>query len=1785
MKKTTRTLALACALTGGIVAVSQLPRVIHPQASGPAPTGTMPATTPSGVSPESATTSRDLPAADGPGAASADAPMSAPVPVNDTGRSLFADLGSLAKDRRISLPVAGGELAGRVNYVNRYPNGAIAAGGVLEDGSGTFEIAQEPWGYRGLILQPGLRIGHAYAGNGGELTVSREPIGNLVCDPMPKPDDQPAASPDTMGEGVAASAIYNGGESVGILSDPVPILHSRPSAVPVIYLDLDGQVVEGTSWAGGGRIVAKSHNLSAATMTDMWKRVAEDYAPFDVNVTTDLQAYLKAPQGRRVRCIVSQNGPNSGSAGGVAYGSFTWSGDTPCWAYYTGKTGAEVISHEVGHTLGLGHDGADPTKDDYYGGYGSGETGWAPIMGVSYYKELTQWSKGDYPGADNLQDDITIISGKTPVRADDHSAFASDATPLMIDGSGNVSASGVIQSRDDVDAFIFTTGGGSVTLNFNRFETGPNLDIDARLYDSTGALVASSNPYGDLDASITATLTAGVYTVTVDGVGQDTWTTSGYDDYDSLGQFTITGTVPFPGWRFRVAVSSLAGTKAGTVAPGSGSAYSITGGNTGTAFAIDATTGALSVATPSALAGQRVFNLTVAYTAGGSPVTATVPVTIAPDRGLKRDVWTGITGTTVANLTSNAAYPNSPASTGPIEIFETPLNIAENYGQRVTGYLIPPTTGSYNFWVASDDSSELWLSTDENPSNRVKIASVSGSTGSRVWTKYPSQASAAIALVGGQRYFIEAIMKEGAGNDNLAVAWQGPGIAQAVIPNSSLEYPGARPNRAPVLTNSTFRVVENATTGTTVGTLLASDSEAGSSLTYSITAGNTGSAFALNASTGVLTVNGALSFAALPEYTLTIQATDPGGLSSTADIIVDVLPLAVKRQVWTGVTGTAVTNLTSLAAYPNSPNTTDYRTIFESPVNSGDNYGQRLSGYLRAPDSGTYTFWIASDDTSELWLSTDSNPANKVKIASVTGYTGSRVWTTYASQKSAAITLEGGKFYYIEALHKEGTGGDNLAVSWSGPDFGQSMLGAPFVTQQTYNHGGPMLDDKTVTATDLSTTVTTLEAKDWSDPGTTLTYSITAGNVDGAFAINPATGTITAAVSPLPLGTRALTVNVSDNGPTPLSDTANITVTVQRAVLKRELWTGLEGGTIVELTGSSAYAGTPNVTDYLASADFNGYGDNYGDRISGWFTPTASGSYFFYVASDDASELWLSSNSDPANKVKLASVSGYTGVKQWTAQAGQKSSAVSLVAGRSYYLEVLHKEGGGGDHVAVGWQPAAGGSITDLPAAQLDVTNPNAAPVAVNDSPSVNEGTPTGIAVLANDSDANAGPVALSITGVGTPSHGTAVISGSSIVYTPAAGYYGSDSFGYTISDGDLSATATVNVTVNDTSSAHDLAGAGLARTNAGGAAGGSRVLADGSWELNATATGLAGTSGSYGFESAAQGGHFDVVLRLKSLAGPSGARAGLMLREGTGTGDRFVAAGITETGSFFWSARSTTGGSVSEAIVSTPLPVLPDAWVMLRRAGDKVRVHVSTDGSSYQEVGVLTLATLGSSVNLGPFAASGSASVGARAVVSGYSVDFVLPASAFAWWQLDENTGTTSYDAFGVRDLTLANGAAWTSTPRNSGTSFDGTDDYLNLGSTDVSGNWSAAMWVKRTGAKTSAALLSSSAAALKLEQWNNTHKVGITRYGVADYSFNYVTPLDTWVHLVFVGTSTQTKLYVNGSLTDTLATGISLPMGNIGRKASGADYLQAQLDDLILFNGALTDVEVSALYAEMQP
>ncbi len=363
-------------------------------------------------------------------------------------------------------------------------------------------------------------------------------------------------------------------------------LHSKPGATKIIYLDFDGHVITGTAWNSGAassysakpfdtdNTPASFSSTELSVIQEIWHRIAEDFAPFNVDVTTELPASFGSTVGR---ILITHNTDSTGlampssTAGGVAYVG-VWgisnyaSYYSPALVYYNNLASAsyyisEAASHEMGHNLSLSHDGTATVG--YYSGHGTGFVSWAPIMGVGYYQNVTEWSKGEYTGANNTEDDLSLISTKLTYRTDDHSNTLAGATPLLVDAGGLITVTnpetdpfntavnnkGIIEKRDDVDYFVFDAGIGPLQININPAwaafaradKRGANLDIQATLYDQTGTQITQVDPVDNTNTILSASITVdGKYYLAVTGVGN---TGSPYSDYGSLGQYFISGSV------------------------------------------------------------------------------------------------------------------------------------------------------------------------------------------------------------------------------------------------------------------------------------------------------------------------------------------------------------------------------------------------------------------------------------------------------------------------------------------------------------------------------------------------------------------------------------------------------------------------------------------------------------------------------------------------------------------------------------------------------------------------------------------------------------------------------------------------------------------------------------------------------------------------------------------------------------------------------------------------------------------------------------------------------------------------------------------------------------------------------------------------------------------------------------------------------------------------------------------------------------------------------------------
>lgn len=492
-------------------------------------------------------------------------------------------------------------------------------------------------------------------------------------------------------------------------------LNSRPGAAKTIYLDFLGETVTGTAWNGsyGSTITATPFSLTAPADTNFtdaelaavqtaWASVAEDFAPFDVNVTTQDPgdaALLRSSVGDQqygVRMVVTNGGPIASSCrcGGVAYVG-VFDEVSPVGSHNVGwvfadKTGltakgvAEAAAHEAGHTFGLHHDGQGSA--DYY----FGATRWAPIMGAGYNQPVTQWSKGEYTGATNTEDDLAIIASKVPLLEDDHGDTADAATTLTLAHP----QAGLITSGSDVDAFTLAAT-GDVTVTVASPSSAPDLDAELRVLDATGDLMAVVDPTATATGTTTASGLSATWTGTVEeqqspltllvagaGVGNPT-DAGGYSSYGSLGAYEVlasTGTegaLALAGVDLPDAAVGTAYTATPTTATGGtgGYHYSATGLPTGLTLSV--ATGLLS-GTP--------------QTAGRSDVTITV------------EDSSGATTSATGSLLVAGTASSAPLAADGVTVY-TPYDRPVDVQLNATG-----GSGSYTFAPKPSRSWPAWLS-------------------------------------------------------------------------------------------------------------------------------------------------------------------------------------------------------------------------------------------------------------------------------------------------------------------------------------------------------------------------------------------------------------------------------------------------------------------------------------------------------------------------------------------------------------------------------------------------------------------------------------------------------------------------------------------------------------------------------------------------------------------------------------------------------------------------------------------------------------------------------------------------------------------------------------------------------------------------------------------------------------------------------------------------------------------------------------------------------------------
>lgn len=730
-----------------------------------------------------------------------------------------------------------------------------------------------------------------------------------------------------------------------------------------------------------------------------------------------------------------------------------------------------------------------------------------------------------------------------------------------------------------------------------------------------------------------------------------------------------------------------------------------------------------------------------------SPATLTVTTGSFVSGGVKEEFFPGVT----SRATVNAERAGTPSAIRGWNSLEAPLNVANDFARRVTTWFTPPATGDYVFFVCSDDDTDLFVSTDESAANKRLVAQETTWSDNRAWTSSggnsdlglkrsdqftPDQGgtfpySTGIHLEQGKRYYVEALHHEGGGGDDMSATFKLITDADPADGTATLFTGAAIGYYTPTVTRvnvtkapvdieafedqaAKFEIVLNTDSELTPWYQWQRDGQdipGATKSSYSLVTKVSDNGAKFSVKYGIFGFSQFDGQSA--QVTLTVRK---------AAFITGIL----KREVWfgTGYTragieaGPTDDPADPTAAYPlyiTKLQTTDF----------ANDYVQRISGFFIPPTTGAYVFFLASDDDADFWLSTDETPANLQLIARESSWNNARQWLSSAGGTAAeqlrsdtfvdpvsgatpgagGIQMVAGRHYFIQGVHHEGGGGDNFAVTYklvseADPANGsQSKLtGAvigSLVPEPTFLTVSKEPEDITTSA---NTTV-----------GFTLTVS-----TDALFPPNyqwRKNGVnIPAATSAYysPFATLVddgaqydCVVTLSGMTTTVTSRKATLHVTTPTTVqgsLRLEKWNGFNRE-FIESGNVTAPTTTTTITTFETPTDI---ADNYCQRITGFFTPAVTGDYVFFLASDDDTDLFISTDDKPANQRLVAQETGYSGSRKWTTTGGsvltQKRSdqwspdggttvpyaaGIHLVAGTSYFIQAVHHEGGGGDDFGV----------------------------------------------------------------------------------------------------------------------------------------------------------------------------------------------------------------------------------------------------------------------------------------------------------------------------------------------------------------------------------------------------------------------------------------------------------------------------------------------------------------------
>lgn len=429
---------------------------------------------------------------------------------------------------------------GEINFKESGVSSELLIGEIKNISGSSFYLKVSEQSLEGHIILRKTKEAYKYSSDAkGNAYVSKVDINSMICLGYPI---------------ISETEVKTTKVSSAAINPDLLKLESFPGGLGCVLLDFDGYYMPaGNGWNNGNAINAAPSGMNDAKILQCFELVAEDYRPFNLNITTNEDVFNSYPKTKRKRIVITPTttaDPVGGSGGIAIIGAFASNTDIPAWCFNitTGKSAGETVSHEIGHLFSLKHDGRSSPKEDYFSGLF--ETSWGPVMGATFLRPVSQWSKGEYNGANNTEDDVAIISNATNgigYRVDDYGNDTASAFNLTLSGTGEITQrTGVIEKENDKDFFAFTTTGGNINIEVNTKIGIGNSHLLIKLYNSEGVEMGQ---YWDpdpfiLSASMNVDLTAGKYFIGISGTGAGNATDGGYSAYGSIGSYSISGTVP-----------------------------------------------------------------------------------------------------------------------------------------------------------------------------------------------------------------------------------------------------------------------------------------------------------------------------------------------------------------------------------------------------------------------------------------------------------------------------------------------------------------------------------------------------------------------------------------------------------------------------------------------------------------------------------------------------------------------------------------------------------------------------------------------------------------------------------------------------------------------------------------------------------------------------------------------------------------------------------------------------------------------------------------------------------------------------------------------------------------------------------------------------------------------------------------------------------------------------------------------------------------------------------------